>query len=232
MNYRFARGFIFVGQVTITLALMLYFFKSGKQVLGFSERAKMSQLDYLRPYSFDDLIRKDPHRLMEYAHYFQRVTEFLPQRAEAWSLAGYCFYYLGEIPKAIVSYQKAVEMQPFFFWHPYNLGVIYFKTSRFEEAAAAFQKALRSDAVKTLVVIQASPRIYGPILVLQTHDAGGSLNERLRGGYRKGFTYLGYALRTLGRSEEAAIAFKKAEEFEENNDSPRPQPEEMELELF
>lgn len=144
---------------------------------------KARQLNYIRPVYFDSLvvaIEKD--QLFDrglwtrYAYFFETVAEYIPERADAFAMAGFCRYYLGDFKKAIKHYARAAELKPENFSFSYNLGKIYYRFKEYKKASEFFQKAVDADFQGTLDYILASKMIYWPIL----KDSGLNSSHLLR----------------------------------------------------
>ena len=112
-------------------------------------------IDYILSLSNGDA-SIDPDALRSNLIFYKKMQQYLPDNAEGHFLAGYCSYQLEETQKAILSYKKAVELNPSFFWSAYDLGVIYFKKGDYENAALTFEHALNADPAKTLFIVENS----------------------------------------------------------------------------
>lgn len=102
---------------------------------------------------------KDTQPLNRYLRYYKVTDQILAKSPNPAAMLGYCYYYLGDIPRSIRYFKKAIRINPRFFWFYYNLGVIYMQQGKNTEAAAYFEKALACSAEETLMMINAS-RIY------------------------------------------------------------------------
>lgn len=128
-------------------------------------KTKMGSLNSLIPNSFDYLVNLsaqeevDANKVREYVRYYNQVVDFIPKQAGAYGILGFCYYYLGEYEKAFYAYQKAIALNPAFFWFHYNLGLIYFNTGQYAEAVKAFQKATQTRADFTLMTMSSS-KVY------------------------------------------------------------------------
>jgi len=158
------RGIIFYLLILLLFHTVIDFDKT-------MSRARLLVLNRLRPETFyyiTDFIGLHPEygkiELEEYAFYYKAVVEYMPHRADALGLLGYCSYYLGQLNESISSYQRAIGINPDFFWFHYNLGVIYFKEGRYKEALESFKKALATKPQQAFEFIRFSRRIYLPII--------------------------------------------------------------------
>jgi tetratricopeptide (TPR) repeat protein len=130
-------------------------------------QSQLRDLNAILPASFKYLIQlsegrevPNENRLKEYFFFYGRTAFYFPKEADALAMTGFCLYYLGDWKAAEENLKKSVLNQPNFFWSSYNLGLIYFKSSRFHEAAESFEKASLVAPEKTIEFINASPAIY------------------------------------------------------------------------
>ena len=185
------------GKSLVTAGLLVYFIFTIKNLVGDYEQAKIKALNRIRPISHDNLIaikhkNKSPDikDLKLHAYYYQRVTETIPRRADAYGLLGFCHYYLGETEKAVDFYQKAIEIRPDFFWFHFNLSVIHFNKGRYTKAIASAQKALGTDLKKSLAFILGSQRIYMPVVSKRINAYDDSLKQLFEAGYKDCYVIL------------------------------------------
>lgn len=140
------------------------FIEKSKKLKGFArveEKAKILSLNVALPDSFEYLLRVsaqetpvDADRLKEYLHYYQQVVKYIPFYADGFALLGFCYYHAGELDKAIVAYEQARNLSPYFFWNSYNLGLLYIKKGRLSDGINALRwvTALKwSDVPKVLL---------------------------------------------------------------------------------
>ena len=127
-------------------------------------------LNELQPDSFSILIqlsqnKKDISRsdLDRYIYYYRKIAENLTLRDDAYALLGFCYFHQGKDAKAVEAYTKAAQINPYLFWHNYNLGLIYFKSKKYKEAVTYFKKAKETDLEYNLDYLLSS-RIFIPIL--------------------------------------------------------------------
>ena len=192
--------FSFFGRV-----ILLYLLGFGAVYLLFShseeiKKVSLATLDRLRPETVDYLTgfyqKRYPFsakKLEPFRFYYQKVTEYVPDRADAFGMLGFCSYYQGKQNQAVRAYQHAIELNPSFFWFYYNLGLIDFKSGRYQEAGELFKKSVTVDPQRTFLYIAASPRIYLPIVAeLSPRDTRWDQLARaqLKNGYRDGYALL------------------------------------------
>jgi len=125
-----------------------------------------------------------------FAFYYKKVSDYMPKRADALGLLGFCSYYLGQTNESISSYQKAIEINPNFFWFHYNLGLIYFKEERFEQALESFKMALATKPQQAFEFIRTSRRIYLPMLTRHKGDINVKIKTQLEIAYRRGYALM------------------------------------------
>ena len=72
---------------------------------------------------------------------FTRVTQLLPDNAGGFHNLGAVYYRKGDKKNALINYEKAIEIQPMAETHS-AIGNIYFDEGRYDEALAAFLRAI------------------------------------------------------------------------------------------
>ena len=115
----------------------------------------LSTIDYLVEFSSGEE-PFDRETFLGYVDYYKQILKYMPRRADALGLLGYCYYYLGEKSRAIDFFQEAIDQEPGFFWFHYNLGLIYFQDGLYEKAQDSFKRALSCDPEKTLKFVYSS----------------------------------------------------------------------------
>ncbi|GEM_PF-1055406 len=147
--------------------LMSYLIAERNQVKA---KAQLVTLNHYLP-SFDYLAdfasgktERIEDKFSESIYYYKKVIEYLPPfQADAYGMIGFCQYQLGERQQAVSAFEKAIELNPLFFWFYHNLGVIHFINEDYQKAADALQKAVALPAQITLKIISSS-KIYLDIL--------------------------------------------------------------------
>ncbi|HBR15298.1 MAG TPA: hypothetical protein DD723_07130 [Candidatus Omnitrophica bacterium] len=164
------------------------------------ERLEIKTLNRATPLSFEYLTKTaeahesfDKKKLKEFFLYFKTVTHYRPDMADAVGMLGFCYYHLGDSQKAMEAYQKAIDLNPSFFWFHYNLGVIYFQKGRYEEAIKVLRRALKTDPLKTVEFILSS-RIYLPLISKDKEKWAEAVTGQIEKTYQKcyGMLVLGY----------------------------------------
>ena len=185
-------------------AVLLLFF--GKVLTGLGQkgelRYKIRELNRIVPPNFSyltqpvELGRTHPRELIPYAFFYEKVTAYFPEQPDAWGMLGFCRYYQGDPALAEDAYRQAMELNPQFFWYPYDLGVIHFNSGDFEQAEELFQKALSCNPQIALGLLDNSRMIYRLIL----HDSGLTavdIQRRLQEGYQSAKTLVQESQRQL-----------------------------------
>jgi len=190
-NNQWFKVFFFFGKRTIVLYLLAFVMANVLfDIPKVTQTVRLKILNRFRPETFDYLVETvnrgntfDKKRLEPYAFYYQKVTEYIPKRADAYGMLGFCYYHMGERQKAIESYEKAIEIHDQFFWFYYNLGMIYFKEGEYKQAYEWWKKAAHTKPQAAFGFIQWSQRIYMPLVGIHRR-LGYSVEEELRMGYK------------------------------------------------
>lgn len=154
----------------------------------------------------------DKHEL-----YFRKVSQYIPRRADAHGMHGFCLYYQGREAKAINAYERSREINAQFFWYHYNLGAIYFNDKDYPKAVDALKIALSLDPKLTYAFILQSQRIYLPILLSQSDDIKSLIQKQYRHARRESFRMLYVSLDESKQYEELlSVAIRAIQSREEN----------------
>ena len=127
------------------------------------------------PLTCDDQVWK------KYQLYFQYVRWVMPQRDEPYAILAYLSFKFGNDQEAVHYWDRAHSLNPYNFWYPYNLGVVYFKLKNFNKAAEWFNQALRIQPKNTINVLFAS-KIFRDIQHNSQFQSG-VITEQLKKGY-------------------------------------------------
>lgn len=150
--------------------------------------------------------------LKEYISYYQMVHTLFPhQYPETYALLGFCFYYNGQFKKARLAYQKFYQLNPDFFWAPYNLAILALKERKFPLAARYFTEAIEKSPKDTFEFIARS-HIYGQIL--QSRNLNYSLGDSYKNSYANALFGLGLSLKVLGQTQKASRAFTQLKQID------------------
>ena len=120
------------------------------------------------------------YQLKHFKSYFEQVALLMPGQADAYAMAGFCSYYLGQRTKALKAYQKAIAINPEFLWFYYDAGMICFMQEDYAKASEYFQKALLTRPQINAVIISQS-KIFLDILRQAPQPV--DIPERLKQGY-------------------------------------------------
>jgi len=156
---------------------------------------KIRTLNVMMPKSYNYLIeledfkRRPSKELHRYRYYYEKMIDTFPKSSDAHGLLGFCYFHLRHHDKAVASYKKAIEINDKVFWYPYNLGAIYYKQGRYEEAIPMFKSALATNPRHTMTYAKASEKVLLPIIV-RAEDQANELKRRLTVGYRNAYTLL------------------------------------------
>ncbi len=164
-------------------------------------RYKIQSLNFYMPHTYDDLYRNMVQGGAvddSYPAYFKLVAQYQPQLAEGHALLGYCLYRSGHMEEAIASYEKAIALNPHYFWSWYDLGLIYYQLGDFDKAAVFLQQALKAPPEATLQALTAS-KLYSDILTSTAFSAFNAV-DHLRQGYARAQVILFLAIAKQSQS--------------------------------
>lgn len=145
------------------------------------KRTKLRLLNGARP-DFSEINRfqqglGSPIDWKPYQYYFELIIKYIPAGDPVANLLlAYVYYYQHREDKAFVLLRQASAFSGDLFWPDYNLGVMYYKKGRYEEALNHLARALLADPTMTLRYMQQSI-IYRQLLV--SEPAGLDLSKRL-----------------------------------------------------
>lgn len=192
INIKASKICILIGKAVVTLSLCVFFITGIYQEV---KEVRKNTLNFFMPRSFGVLVEATQQgsyffkdKIFRHKNYYEKLVQYMPYRSEAQGLLGFCFYYLGQETKAIEAYQKAIELNPHFFWFYYNLGVIYSKSDQHALAMEYFQKAAQTKPQVALAFIRSSKMIYIPIIGGQFSNFGPVI-EQLKKGYKNVYQF-------------------------------------------
>lgn len=173
------------------------------------DRAKITDLyNKLNPipvqYLFDvaeGIQIRDQMQLEQYNAYYGNIIAETPGAADALGMLGHCSYSLGKMEIAVTAFQRAVQMEPRFFWFYHNLGAIYFKNGDYPKAVAILRAGLKVKPEDTLKFLFSS-KAYLP-LVMRFWKTPALLETRLQEGYRNSYKLLLLSYFSLGDFQNA-----------------------------
>jgi len=102
--------------------------------------------------------------LNDFKKYYKQLVRIMPNKSEAYGMLGYLDYHLGNQEAAIDQYQRAIEINPHFFWFFHNLGILYYQNEQYADAVKMFQQALDKDKKFALQFITLSKKVYMPLI--------------------------------------------------------------------
>lgn len=151
------------------------------------ERRQQAHLEQLQPRSMDSFVESlknatdfPKYKLKGYVSYYQKILEYFPNKqpdpADTLGILGYFYFRLDDSYKSIKHYQKALEINPRFFWFDYNLGLIYRKNNEYERSIESLQKAAQQNIKQSTAYIMQSQWVYLPIISQLTQLENQSTN--------------------------------------------------------
>ncbi|MBI4308968.1 MAG: tetratricopeptide repeat protein [Candidatus Omnitrophica bacterium] len=90
----------------------------------------------------------------KYMAYYQKVAELMPRRADVYVFLGYCYYYQNQPAQAALFFEKALMLDPNFFWAYYDLGLMAAQEGDCPVAAGVFSRGLNigpQQAVRSML---------------------------------------------------------------------------------
>lgn len=186
------------------ILLLSVFFINPTQL---KDTAKYRILNRLLP-NFQLLINEAPIHVSPikwrlFNNYYRRILEFMPKRADAWHILGYCEAHAHNRKKALEAFEQAYALAPNFFWNAYNLGLFYFQEARYPEAIRVLNHALRLPYEPTLKTIYAE-KIYYDIL-RPNADQPERLMQSLQNGRRDALKLLIWSQQHINSPEHKNI---------------------------
>ena len=171
-------------------------------------------------------------QLKKYKDYYLLLTRYMPHRADAYGMLGFCYYYMGKTHQAMRAYQKAIIRNDAFFWYYYNLGVMYYKNGQYVQAIEVLEKSLNVDYKETFKSIIVSKHIYQPILEEQKRKDKQWLKKQILRGYQNCYVLLVASYRQIGENQKAIIFLQRAERLMKNKQLLKIKPKDIELEVY
>lgn len=144
-NINIPRGMFRAGLLYLIVGLFLISVIDQKRLKLKSLDELKCSMDYLVLFS-DGLAEFQKKRFQEQIRYYERLHALIPGNAEVNGILGFCYYwYSKDVPKAIRCLEAARKGNPYYFWYPYNLGMIYFENRDYQKAIACLSAALQTD---------------------------------------------------------------------------------------
>ncbi|MCA9401642.1 MAG: hypothetical protein KC713_08440, partial [Candidatus Omnitrophica bacterium] len=194
-------------------------------------RAKLTQLNHILP-NFQTLIThldapkgSSVHQDKvgsQYEQYYAHIIATFPQMSEAYAFLGYVHYANQKFDEARLDFEKGAGLNPLFFWHHYNLGVLSLKDEAYPQALKHFQNALRTNPQLTLKIMLSSKAYQQIFAQLKTPP---DIQHRLEAAYARCYLFMGEILTKLGYADQGRELVQKAESanVSKANSPPKPQ---------
>lgn len=135
------------------------------------DRAIKKSVNHIRPANFSYLINLsnaavdfDNKEFRPFYSYYGRMVRLLPEISSAHGMFGLCLYYNGEEQKAKRAYKEAININSYYFWFYYNLGVIHFNLGEYKEAIEVLETALKKDLGGSINYLTTTP-VFKPIML-------------------------------------------------------------------
>ena len=137
----------------------------------------------------------------------------MPPSSALYDILGEIYARLGDRSQAIDYYQKSVDLNPYFFWSQYNLGVLYIHSGQYAQASEHLKKALQSKPEIAVTVFSQS-KIYQQLFA-RMDDPNIQLQQGLELGYKDCYKLLVLAnkLQHVDASSMAPLDFAHAPLF-------------------
>ena len=213
INKNARKHVLLIIKVIITAAIVFFL---AIYIIKLYYAVRLNTLCLYDPKTYDvlhDVAQKDgivdKPDIKKYLKFYKKVAVYMPDRADANGLIGFCYYKIGQNEKAIAYYQKAIQLNPNFFWFYHNLGVIFFKNKEYDKAANAFAKAVQTDTNKSLMYIHSSQRIYIPIYKGKIKTFS-DMKDQIDRGVADSYYYLSLCLKVMGKEKESIVFFNKS----------------------
>lgn len=147
---------------------------------------------------------------------FSAGLQLDPSNVNIHNSLGVCYGVSGDYEKAIESFETAVWLDPGEVMAIYNLGLVYLLIQDREKALERFLEADEAGEDVFEVVFEAG-KLYLEMEDPQTGEVFLDRAVRLRPDSWAAFRYLGQCCASLGRTEEAVSAYKKAVKLNPND---------------
>ena len=142
----------------------------------------------------------DVGKINQLIDYYQGVVAYFPERADGYSILGFCYFHEGNINEAIENFIKSIEINSDVIWFYYNLGQIYFHLGEYQKALQWFNQGIRTKPQRTLDFIASSKEIYWPIIGNNGNFM--KLKPRLLRGYKETYQWAVMSLVKLNQYSE------------------------------
>jgi tetratricopeptide (TPR) repeat protein len=157
---------------------------------------KISAIERIVPESFNILFVWEaqgsvgrPDQVIPYINFYEQIVKYFPEQTDAWNMLGLCYYWAGQDVRAIQSLQKAISIDPHFFWSNYNVGMLSYQNGQLAEAIPYFENAIKTNPDQNLRFVQDSRVVYRSLLN-EIPELGNELRGRMIRGYQQAYEML------------------------------------------
>jgi len=201
----------FLLKKNIVLYFLIYFIVSSLININ---KMQPKALNALKPILFTYLAEYsvthegfDKKQFKDYLRYFKKIVKYMPRKADAHGMLGYCQYYLGDKKKAVQAYQQASKINSRYFWFHFNLGVIYYEMNDYKKSIISFKKALLTGTGNSETFIKTSKIFQAILLDSNFQDTP---VERLKKAYYDCYKVLILSSQHLQKNKDAFLYAKSA----------------------
>lgn len=139
----------------LVLMIFFVFFREEPVVAKLSSIAYKKRLEAEIVHKINENQDFTAYELRWCIQYYQELIDTLGPFDHAYANQGFCYYYLGDLDRAIAMYEKAIEINPDQYAYYWDQGMIYAQKKEFERAALFLQKAMET--------VPATARIYASL---------------------------------------------------------------------
>ena len=174
------------------LVLFIWMSPTHVQLVANAKAESLSRLTPPMDY-FAEFVNKkegfDRKKTEDCIYYHRRVIDIIPtQRAEAYTMLGFCYERAGENAKAIDAYLRSLKFNPSYFWSDYNIGALYYNQKNYEKARFYLERATAQDPVRASLIPLMS-KVYRDVMAGPAAK-GFDIGESLAQGYQRAFILL------------------------------------------
>ncbi|MFT5169977.1 MAG: tetratricopeptide (TPR) repeat protein, partial [Candidatus Omnitrophota bacterium] len=160
--------------------------------LGLLERLNQKRMAVGDDWDLDEVvIQKDQRKLDIYKAYYQNILQQFPTRADAYGLAGYFSYQMGDYIYAYTNYTKAVALNKDFYFYHYNLAASAVKMGKYEEAFRSLMEVVSYTKEERMYqMIMESKKVYLPLVLNRLKHNGETPQEHFVAAYNNTSRYI------------------------------------------
>lgn len=126
------------------LAVFFVFFRKEPIASKLSSLAYKKRLETEIIYKIRENQDLTAYELRWCIQYYQELMDTLGPFDHAYGNQGFCYYYLGDLGRAIAMYDKAIKINPNQYAYYWDQGMIYSQRREFEKAVFFLQKAMET----------------------------------------------------------------------------------------